>query len=155
MSVRVKLLTRVWLCNPVDCGLPGSSARGGFSRQEYWSGLTFPSPGDLPDPGIEPRSPALQPDALPPELPGKPQRSLQKLHHRSLPKLTRSLHPPETPQEVLEGLVTIRHCSRVPDCFVCVCVCVWLFFFLSHWPFWQTGGAHRSSHPQSNVFKWK
>ena len=37
----------------------------GFSRQEYWSGLPFPSPGDLPDPGIEPMSPALQADALP------------------------------------------------------------------------------------------
>ena len=37
----------------------------GFSRQEYWSGLPFPSPGDLPDPGIEPRSPALQVDSLP------------------------------------------------------------------------------------------
>ena len=37
----------------------------GFSRQEYWSGLPFPSPGDLPNPGIEPRSPALQTDALP------------------------------------------------------------------------------------------
>ena len=36
----------------------------GFSRQEYWSGLPFPSPGDLPDPGIEPRSPTLQADAL-------------------------------------------------------------------------------------------
>ena len=36
----------------------------GFSRQEYWSGLLFPSPGDLPDPGIEPRSPALQADTL-------------------------------------------------------------------------------------------
>ena len=35
-----------------------------FSRQEYWSGLTFPSPGDLPDPAIEPRYPALQADAL-------------------------------------------------------------------------------------------
>ena len=43
----------------------------GFSRQEYWSGLPFPSPGDLPDLGIEPRSPALQTDALPSELPGK------------------------------------------------------------------------------------
>ena len=40
-----------------------------FSRQEYGSGLPFPSPGDLPDPGIEPRSPALQADALPSELP--------------------------------------------------------------------------------------
>ena len=42
----------------------------GFSGQEYWSGLPFPSPGDLPDPGIEPRSPALQADALPSESPG-------------------------------------------------------------------------------------
>ena len=43
----------------------------GFSRQEYRSGLPFPSPGDLPDPGIEPRSPALQADALPSKPPGK------------------------------------------------------------------------------------
>ena len=40
----------------------------GFSRQEYWSGLPFPSPGDLPEPGIEPRSPALQADSLLTEL---------------------------------------------------------------------------------------
>ena len=44
----------------------------GFSRQEYWSGLPFPSPGDLPYPGIEPRSPALEADALTSEPPGKP-----------------------------------------------------------------------------------
>ena len=44
----------------------------GFSRQGYWSGLPFPFPGDLPDPGIEPRSPALQADSLPTELQGKP-----------------------------------------------------------------------------------
>ena len=44
----------------------------GFSRQEYWSGLPFPSPGDLLDPGIEPRSPSLQTDSLPPEPAGKP-----------------------------------------------------------------------------------
>ena len=43
-----------------------------FFRQGYWSELPFPSPGDLPNPGIEPRSPALQADSLPPELPGKP-----------------------------------------------------------------------------------
>ena len=43
----------------------------GFSRQEYWSGLPFPSPGDLPDPGIEPRPPALQADALLSKPPGK------------------------------------------------------------------------------------
>ena len=43
-----------------------------FSRQEYWSWLPFPSPGDLPDPGIKPLSPALQADSLPPEPLGKP-----------------------------------------------------------------------------------
>ena len=45
-----------------------------FSRQEYWSGLPFPSPGDLPDPGIKPGSPTLQADTLPSEPPGKPIR---------------------------------------------------------------------------------
>ena len=44
----------------------------GFSRQGCWSGLPFPSPGDLPNPGIEPRSPSLQVDSLLPGLPGKP-----------------------------------------------------------------------------------
>ena len=43
-----------------------------FSRQEYWSGLPFPSPGDLPIPRIEPESPALQANSLPSEQPGKP-----------------------------------------------------------------------------------
>ena len=43
----------------------------GFSRQEYWSRLPLPSPGDLPNPGIEPGSPALHADALPSEPPGK------------------------------------------------------------------------------------
>ena len=47
-----------------------------FSRQEYWSGLPFPSPGDLPEPGNEPRSSALQADTLPSEPPGKPNRHL-------------------------------------------------------------------------------
>ena len=44
----------------------------GFSRQEYWSGLPCPPPGDLPKPGIEPRPPTLQADSLPSETPGKP-----------------------------------------------------------------------------------
>ena len=47
-----------------------------FSRQEYWSGLPCPSPGDLSDPEIEPGSPALQADSLPTELPGKPYRRI-------------------------------------------------------------------------------
>ena len=59
------------LCDPMDCGPPGSSVHG-FSRQEYWSGLPFPPPEDLPDPAIEPASPALQADSLLPEPSGKP-----------------------------------------------------------------------------------
>ena len=43
----------------------------GFSKQEYWSGLPFPSPGELPNPGIKPRSPVFQTDALTSEPPGK------------------------------------------------------------------------------------
>ena len=48
----------------------------GFSRKEYWSGLPCPPPGDLPDPGTEPRSPALQADSLPSEPAGKPTQHL-------------------------------------------------------------------------------
>ena len=48
-----------------------------FSRQEYWSGLAFPSPGDLPDPGIEPGFPALEADALTSEPPGKPPQPIK------------------------------------------------------------------------------
>ena len=46
-----------------------------FSRPEYWSGLPFPSPGDLSNPATEPRSPTLQADSLPAELPGKPKNT--------------------------------------------------------------------------------
>ena len=60
------------LCDPMDCVAYQAPPSMGFSRQEYWSGLPFPSPGDLPDPGIEPGSPAFQADALPSEPPGKP-----------------------------------------------------------------------------------
>ena len=49
----------------------------GFSRQEYWSGLPFPSPGDLPDPGVEARSPTLQADVLISEPPGKPPKIIK------------------------------------------------------------------------------
>ena len=57
-----------------------------FSRQEYWSGLSFPFPGDLPDPGIEPRSPELQADSLTSEPPGKPSVTL------ALAKISNQLH---------------------------------------------------------------
>ena len=56
-----------WTVEP--CQVPLSM---GFSRKEYWSGLPFPPPWDLPDPGIKPGSPALQVGSLPTELQGKP-----------------------------------------------------------------------------------
>ena len=75
MKVKV-LVTQLCptLCNPwtVACQTPLSME---FSRQEYWSGLPFPPPGDLPDPGIEPASlmsPALEAGSLPLASPGKP-----------------------------------------------------------------------------------
>ena len=57
-------------CNPMDCSLPGFSVHGILPARI----LEFPSPGDLPDPGIEPSSPALQADSLPTELQGKSMR---------------------------------------------------------------------------------
>ena len=73
MKVKVKVLVAqscLTLCDPMDYSLPGSSVHV-FSRQEYWSGLPFPSPGDLPNPGIEPGFPALQADSFLSESPGK------------------------------------------------------------------------------------
>ena len=67
----VKSLSRVWLFATPWTVAHQAPPSTGFSRQEYWSGLPFPSPGDLPDPGIEPRSPTLQADALTSEPPGK------------------------------------------------------------------------------------
>ena len=58
------------LCNPIDGTQPAPPSVG-FSRQEYWSGLPFPSRGDLLNPGIKPRSPTLPADALSSEPPGK------------------------------------------------------------------------------------
>ena len=64
IKVKVKLLSRVRLfATPWTVAYQASLSMG-FSRQKYWSGLPFPSPGDLPNPGIEPRSPALEADAF-------------------------------------------------------------------------------------------
>ncbi|XDA77091.1 hypothetical protein R6Z07F_007236 [Ovis aries] len=75
----------------------------GILQQEYWSGLPFPSPGDLPSPGIEPGSPGLQVDSLPAEPPGKPVVSIYRY----------------------------RICAYIYLRSGCVCVCVKCIFFLS------------------------
>ena len=64
-----------------------------FSRQEYWSGLPFPSPGNLPNPGIEPGSPALQANSLLTDLQGKPINPEKTVIHKDIhtPKFTVAL----------------------------------------------------------------
>ena len=61
------MLSDAQLCDPMDCIARQAPLPMEFSRQAYWSGLPFPSPRDLPDPGIEPWSPALQADSSPSE----------------------------------------------------------------------------------------
>ena len=68
----VQLFVTPWT---VACQAPLSM---GYSRQEYWNGLPFPLPGNLPDPGTEPGSPALQADPLLTELPEKPNKEQQQ-----------------------------------------------------------------------------
>ena len=63
------------LCDPMDIAHQSPLSMG-FSKQEYWSGLPFPSPGNLPNPGIKPTSLALQADSLQSEPPGKPPHCL-------------------------------------------------------------------------------
>ena len=70
MATAVKLLSRVRLFATPWTVAHQTSPSMEFYRQEYWSGFPFPSPGDLPNSGIEPKSPALQVDALQSEPPG-------------------------------------------------------------------------------------
>ena len=71
VKVKVKSLSVQLFATPWTVVYQASSSLG-FSRQGYWSGLLFPSPGDLPDPGTKPGVPALQADTSPAEPPGKP-----------------------------------------------------------------------------------
>ena len=79
--MKVKSLSHVQLfANPGTVAYQASLCMG-FSRQENWSGLPFPSPGDLPDPGIEPRFPTLQADALLSDPPGEPGEKVKGVHN--------------------------------------------------------------------------
>ena len=73
----MKLLSRVRLFETPWTAAHQAPLSMRFSRQGYWSGLPFPSPGDLPNPGIKPRSPALQADSLPLSYKGSPDRLKQ------------------------------------------------------------------------------
>ena len=76
-----------------------------FSRQGYWSGSPFPSPGDLPNSGIEPKSPELQADSLLIELQGKP------------PKEAKQLMISKPPHNLTQILKIFRHDQIVPNSF--------------------------------------
>ena len=78
VKVKVKSLSHVRLFATPWTVAHQASPFKEFSRQEYWSGLPFPSPGDLPNPRIEPGSTALRADALPSEPPGKPMNSTER-----------------------------------------------------------------------------
>ena len=69
-------------CDPRDCSHQRAPLFMGFSRQEYWSGLPFPSPGDLPDLGMELESPTMQADSLPSDSPEKPYIFSKQLKHK-------------------------------------------------------------------------
>jgi len=81
MKVKVKSLSSVWLFVTPWTVAYQASPSVGFYRQGYYSGLSFPSPGELPDPGIKPRSPVLQADVLPSEPPGKPEYCLSAVKY--------------------------------------------------------------------------
>ena len=84
-KVKMKSLSRFWLfATPWTVAYQAPPSMG-FSRQEYWSGLPFPSPGDLPDRGVEPGSPEFQAEALTSEPPGKLCSSLSNLVDCSTP----------------------------------------------------------------------
>ena len=114
-------LSRVWLFATPWTAVRRAPLSMRFSRQEYWSGLPCPPPGDLPDPGIEPRSPALQADSLPAEPPGKRVQVRGFISVISVELCRYSSHP-----------ATIPCCLRS-------CVLIWAFFF-----FLKASGCHHS-----------
>ena len=104
--VVVQSLGHIWLFATPWTVARQASLSMGFSRQEYWSGLPFPSPGDLPNPGIEARSPALQADSLPPEPQG---RSLNNQVHFWKSRLVSTRTSPSTCHFASLMIRTISH----------------------------------------------
>ena len=130
------------LCDPMDCSPPGSSGLG-FSRQEYWSGLPRPPPGDLPDPGMEarsPPSPALQPDSSPVGPPVKP--VLCKKTHLKKHKPPGCREAKQQPRQVAKNISLLAPSPRRLDCRATG----------GHAPSWRAGwGVGRPASPRRKV----
>ena len=107
---RVRLFVTLWT---VACQAPLSM---GFSRQEYWSGLPRPPPGDLPDPGLEPGSPALRADSLPLShgKANKSHTSMNYIHHAHCCIITEPAHFRVWNTIITRAkcLLCVRHCSK-------------------------------------------
>ena len=97
----------------MDCSPPGSPAHG-IPRQESWSGWPFPSPGDLPDPGINPASPVLQADSLPLIHQGRPRKGNLRTSNQPLGHLLVSLIGARRPQR--GTVVTSQQHLEAPEC---------------------------------------
>ena len=107
--IEVKSLSRVPLCATPWTVAYQAPLSMKFSRQEYWSGLPFPSPGDLPNPGIKPGSPALQADTLPSKPPGKPLYCIKNSHIMSIEHWQS--------ESAWRSLFLLHHpCERTPLC---------------------------------------
>ena len=117
-----KSLSRVWLF-----ATPWTIQSMEFSRPEYWNGWPFPSPGDLPNPGIEPRSPTSQADSLPAEPPKKPKQWRGK---KKCPFLLfenpRPLSPPQGPWTPYQPTWRINSLIRLPGWFFSCYAFSWL-----------------------------
>ena len=117
----------------MDCSPPGPRSWG-FFRQEYWSGLPFSSPGDLPNPGTEPRSPTMQVDSLPSEPPTKPYVKWGiwagwPQRYWSVPKILcwKNIHEMTWELANSSGHLCTTKYGRLwkqGNRFLCVCVCV-------------------------------
>ena len=90
-----------------------------FSRQEYWSGLPFPSPVNLPDPGIESGSPALKEDSLLSEPPEKPSLLSPRILRWYVQSEKSEERPDQAPQEVMKAAVTLDVVVLTPVCYLC------------------------------------
>ena len=115
LKVKVKSLSRVQLFATPWIVAYQASLSIGFSRQEYWSRLPFPSPGDLPDPGIKPRTPALQADVLPFEPPGKP--NVKQLYSIFKKKSTNKIKGRRGSTRGREGSTNLIHFSSLLSIF--------------------------------------
>ena len=146
----------------MDCSPPGPRSWG-FFRQEYWSGLPFSSPGDLPNPGTEPRSPTMQVDSLPSEPPTKPYVKWGiwagwPQRYWSVPKILcwKNIHEMTWELANSSGHLCTTKYGRLwkqGTRFLCVCVCVcvcvfWECFVSVHW-----GGRWKAVNPWKSTFK--